>query len=63
MDRREGRQFISEALRLARNREETESLLGDEEHADENGRLHETPEEALSPDPHHSLPVYRNIHR
>lgn len=62
--RGESTRSISEALRLARSREEQETLLGDEEQADDDGcyppRKNDDPK---TPNPHRSLPVYTTIHR
>lgn len=55
---------LSEAMRLARSREEQEQLLGDEEEADDDGcyppRRNSDPR---VPNPHSHLPVYQTIHR
>ena len=55
---------ISDALRLARSREEQETLLGDEEQADDDGcyppRKSDDPR---TPNPHGWLPVYTTIHK
>ncbi|OQO19935.1 hypothetical protein B0A51_11651 [Rachicladosporium sp. CCFEE 5018] len=55
---------ISEALRLARSREEQETLLGEEEQADDDGcyppRRDDRPRVE---NPHGRLPVYTTIHR
>lgn len=56
---------ISDALRLARSREEQETLLGAEEQADDDGcfppqQSHGFPK---TPNPHADLPVYLTIHR
>lgn len=55
---------LSEALRLARSREEQEMLLGDEELADDDGcyppRKNDDP---WTPNPHAGLPIYTTIHR
>lgn len=55
---------ISDAMRLARSREEQETLLGDEEQADDDGcfppRENDDP---WVPNPHAKLPVYTTIHR
>jgi hypothetical protein len=54
---------ITEAMRLARSREEQETLLGDEEQADDDGcyppRQNDDPRK---PNPHSALPVYTTIH-
>ncbi|KAF2429535.1 hypothetical protein EJ08DRAFT_698251 [Tothia fuscella] len=55
---------ISEALQAAREREEQETLLGDDEEraiADNEGCLHLT--ESFSRNPHSHLLVYKTIHR
>lgn len=55
---------ISEALRMARSREEQETLLGEHEEADDDGcyppRKNSDP---TVPNPHASLPVYTTIHK
>lgn len=55
---------ISEAMRLLRSSEEQETLLGDEELADDDGcfppRKNDDPQ---APNPHADLPVYTTIHR
>lgn len=55
---------VSEALRLARSREEQETLLGEEEQADDDGcyppRISDDPR---TPNPHQALPVYATIHK
>jgi hypothetical protein len=55
---------VSEALRLARSREEQETLLGDNEQADDDGcyppRKNDDPR---APNPHSSLPIYITIHK
>ncbi|KAK0308844.1 hypothetical protein LTR01_004723 [Friedmanniomyces endolithicus] len=55
---------ISEALRLARSREEQETLLGEHEQADDDGcyppRSMDGPR---APNPHQSLPIYTTIHK
>lgn len=62
--RGESHRSISEALRLARSREEQETLLGEEEQADDDGcyppRINDDPR---TPNPHSMLPVYTTIHR
>lgn len=62
--RGESTKSISEALRLARSREEQETLLGDEELADDDGcyppRKSDDPR---APNPHSSLPIYTTIHK
>lgn len=55
---------ISEALRMARSREEQETLLGEHEEADDDGcyppRKNSDP---TVPNPHAGLPVYTTIHK
>lgn len=55
---------ISEALRMARAREEQETLLGEHEEADDDGcyppRKNSDP---TVPNPHAELPVYTTIHK
>ena len=52
---------ISHALRQAREREESETLLGEEDAVvDQSGCL--VPQ-GLIHNPHAALPVYKNIHR
>ncbi|KAF2166218.1 hypothetical protein M409DRAFT_66707 [Zasmidium cellare ATCC 36951] len=55
---------ISEALRMARSREEQETLLGEHEEADDDGcyppRKNADP---TVPNPHADLPVYTTIHK
>lgn len=55
---------INEALRLARSREEQETLLGEHEEADDDGcyppRKNSEP---TVPNPHLGLPVYTTIHK
>ena len=55
---------MSEALRFARSAEEQETLLGEEEVADDDGcyppRKNDDP---IAPNPHANLPVYKTIHR
>lgn len=55
---------INEALRLARAREEQETLLGEHEEADDDGcyppRQNSDPR---APNPHLALPVYTTIHK
>ncbi|CAK4034221.1 receptor-activated Ca2+-permeable cation channel [Lecanosticta acicola] len=55
---------INEALRLARSREEQETLLGEHEEADDDGcyppRKNSDP---TVPNPHQGLPVYTTIHK
>ena len=62
--RGESTKSISEALRLARSREEQETLLGEGEEADDDGcyppRKDDNPR---APNPHSQLPVYTTIHR
>jgi hypothetical protein len=55
---------ISYALRVAREREESETLLGDEElSVDASGCVTETRPGGVHHNPHAPLPVYKNIHR
>jgi len=62
--RGESTKSISEALRLARTREEQETLLGEEEQADDDGcyppRKNDEPR---VPNPHSTLPIYTTIHK
>ena len=62
--RGESTKSISEALRLARSREEQETLLDEGEEADDDGcyppRKNDEPR---APNPHSSLPVYTTIHK
>ena len=62
--RGESHRSISEALRLARSRQEQEELLDDEEQADDDGcyppRKNDDPR---VPNPHGWLPVYTSIHK
>ena len=55
---------VSEALRLARSREEQETLLGADEEADDDGcyppRIDDQPRR---PNPHSNLPIYATIHK
>ena len=55
---------MSEAMRIARSREEQEELLDDEEQADDDGcyppRKNDDPR---APNPHGWLPVYTTIHK
>ena len=55
---------VSEALRLAKSREEQETLLGEHEQADDDGcfppRLNDEPR---TPNPHRNLPVYTTIQK
>ncbi|EMD00057.1 hypothetical protein BAUCODRAFT_41421, partial [Baudoinia panamericana UAMH 10762] len=60
----ESSKSISEAIRLARSREEQETLLGDEEQADDDGCYPPRKTDApRTPNPHSSLPVYTTIHK
>jgi len=54
---------ISYALRIAREREESETLLGEEENqgVDPSGGVISPP--GVTFNPHADLPVYKNIHR
>ena len=55
---------VSDALRLARSREEQETLLGDEECADDDGCFPpRTNDEPRIPNPHRNLPIYATIHK
>ncbi|KAF2766975.1 hypothetical protein EJ03DRAFT_376564 [Teratosphaeria nubilosa] len=62
--RGESSKSLSEALRLARSREEQETLLGPDEQADDDGcyppRQNDEPR---APNPHRSLPIYTTIHK
>lgn len=62
--RGESHRSMSEALRLARSRQEQEELLDDEEQADDDGcyppRKNDDPR---VPNPHGWLPVYTSIHK
>ena len=62
--RNESRKSVSEALRLARSREEQDTLLGADEQADDDGcyppRITDEPR---VPNPHRFLPVYTTIHK
>ncbi|KAF2233741.1 receptor-activated Ca2+-permeable cation channel [Viridothelium virens] len=64
MERLESTRSITEALRQARSREEQETLLGDEEQADDDGcyppRRDDRP---YVENPHAGLPVYMTIQR
>ncbi|KAF2157558.1 receptor-activated Ca2+-permeable cation channel [Myriangium duriaei CBS 260.36] len=63
-DREQSSRSISEAMRLLRSSEEQQTLLGDEELADDDGcfppRKNDDPQ---APNPHADLPVYTTIHR
>lgn len=61
MSRPEAHRTISEALRVAREREEQETLLGDEENYEPDSRL--TRAHSFHDNPHADLPVYKTIHR
>lgn len=63
--RGESSRSMSEALRLARSREEQETLLGDEEQADDDGCYppRNIGDPVRVPNPHSSLPVYTTIHK
>lgn len=55
---------INEALRLARSREEQETLLGEHEEADDDGCYPpRKSSEPTVPNPHLGLPVYTTIHK
>lgn len=62
--RGESHRSLSEAMRIARSREEQEELLNDEEQADDDGcyppRKNDDPR---APNPHGWLPVYTTIHK
>ena len=62
--RGESHRSMSEAMRIARSREEQEELLDDEEQADDDGcyppRKNDDPR---APNPHGWLPVYTTIHK
>lgn len=62
--RGESHRSMSEAMRLARSREEQEELLNDDEQADDDGcyppRKNDDPR---VPNPHGWLPVYTTIHK
>lgn len=64
-EREQSSRSISEALRLARSREEQETLLGDEDQdADDDGCYPPRRDDApWRPNPHAKLPVYTTIHR
>lgn len=62
--RGESMKSIRETLRLARTREEQETLLGDEEQADDDGCYPPRQSDAPRvPNPHRSLPIYTTIHK
>ena len=62
--RNESRKSISEALRLARSREEQETLLGADEQADDDGCYPpRVSDEPRLPNPHRFLPIYATIHK
>lgn len=55
---------LGEALRLARAREEQETLLGDNEEADDDGCYPpRKSDEPRAPNPHSTLPIYTTIHK
>lgn len=54
---------ISDALRAVRTREEQETLLGDDEDADDEGCVGLNNAIHFTTNPHASLPVYKTIHR
>lgn len=62
--RGESHRSMSEAMRIARSREEQEELLNEEEEADDDGcyppRKNDDPR---APNPHGWLPVYTTIHK
>lgn len=61
MSRPEAHRTISQALRIAREREEQETLLGDEENIEPDSTL--TRAHSFHDNPHADLPVYKSIHR
>lgn len=61
MSRPEAHRTISEALRIAREREEQETLLGDDEIVEPDSCL--TRAHSFHDNPHADLPVYKTIHR
>lgn len=62
--REQSTKSFSEALRLARSREEQETLLGDEEQADDDGCFPpRTSDAPRAPNPHKDLPIYATIHK
>lgn len=61
MSRPEAHRTISQALRVAREREEQETLLGDEENIEPDSTL--TRVHSYHENPHADLPVYKTIHR
>jgi hypothetical protein len=61
MSRPEAHRTISQALRIAREREEQETLLGDEENIAPDSTL--TRAHSYHENPHADLPVYKTIHR
>lgn len=64
LQRGESTKSLNDALRLARSREEQETLLGDGEEADDDGCF--PPRESDEPrarNPHQSLPVYTTIQK
>ena len=64
LERLESTRSISEALRQARSREEQETLLGDEEQADDDGCYPPRRDDRPYVDnPHAGLPVYMTIQR
>jgi hypothetical protein len=54
---------ISYALRAAREREESETLLGEEEAQVDHAGCIVAPSQSGYLNPHAHLPVYKNIHR
>lgn len=59
--RPEAHRSISEALRIAREREEQETLMGDDENIEPESCL--TRAHSFHDNPHADLPVYKTIHR
>lgn len=64
-EREQSSRSISEALRLARSREEQETLLGDEEQDADDDGCYPPRKDSIpwQPNPHAKLPVYTTIHR
>lgn len=61
MSRPEAHRSISQALRIAREREEQETLMGDDENGEPESCL--TRAHSFHDNPHANLPVYKTIHR
>ena len=61
MSRPEAHRTISQALRIAREREEQETLMGDDENAEPESCL--TRAHSFHDNPHANLLVYKTIHR